>query len=112
MEAKSVPMAEWGIASKVWCTLLCTHTQSCCEEAFDQIPAVGSEARKIVGLFRSTQGLVEMLEGQTSTQEVETRWSSTFDMLQQLHDQHSQLAALSNLNSDISPLNMESFMNA
>lgn len=96
MEAKSVLMADWGIASKVWRTLLCTHTQSYCKEALDQIPAVGSEARKIVGLFRSSHKardkLVEMqgLMGRPPLkliQEVETRWNSTFDMLQQLHDQ-------------------------
>lgn len=99
MEAKSVLMAEWGIASKVQCNLLCTHTQSYCNEALDQTPAVqeiGSKARKIVGLFRSSHKardkLVEMqgLMGRPPLeliQEVETRWNSTFDMLQQLHDQ-------------------------
>lgn len=112
MEA-SVLMAEWGITSKVWRILLCTHTQSYYKEAVDQIPAVGSEARKIVGLFRSSHKardkLMEMqgLVGRPPLKLIQG-WrrdgTAHLTCCNSCMTNVSQLAALSNLNSDIFPL--------
>ncbi|XP_051953602.1 zinc finger BED domain-containing protein 4-like [Xyrauchen texanus] len=87
------------------------------KKALDQTPVINEirqKARKIVGLFRSSckakDKLVEMqsLMGRPSLkmiQEVETRWNSTFDMLQRLYEQREPVAAaLANLNSDTAPL--------
>jgi len=83
------------------------------KKALDQTPVINEirqKARKIVGLFRSSckakDKLVEMqsLMGRPSLkmiQKVETRWNSTFDMLQRLYEQREPVgAALANLNSD------------
>nr|XP_055036967.1 zinc finger BED domain-containing protein 4-like [Misgurnus anguillicaudatus] len=87
------------------------------KKALDQTPLINDirqKARKIVGLFRSSckakDKLVEMqtLMGRPSLkllQEVDTRWNSTFDMLQRLYEQREPVgAALSGLNSDTAPL--------
>ncbi|XP_065152040.1 zinc finger BED domain-containing protein 4-like [Paramisgurnus dabryanus] len=87
------------------------------KKALDQTPVINEirqKARKIVGLFRSSckakDKLVEMqgLMGRPTLkliQEVDTRWNSTFDMLQRLYDQREPVAAaLSNLNNDTAPL--------
>ncbi|XP_058613457.1 zinc finger BED domain-containing protein 4-like [Onychostoma macrolepis] len=83
------------------------------KKALDQtalINEIRQKARKIVGLFRSSckakDKLVEMqgLIGRPTLkliQEVETRWNSTFDMLQHLYEQREPVAAaISSLNSD------------
>lgn len=82
------------------------------KKALDQTPVINEicqKARKIVGLFRSSckakDKLVEMqgLMGRPALkliQEVETRWNSTFDILQR----EPVGAALSNLNNDTSHL--------
>ncbi|XP_052407935.1 zinc finger BED domain-containing protein 4-like [Carassius gibelio] len=87
------------------------------KKALDQTPLINEirqKARKIVGLFRSSckakDKLVEMqgLMGRPALklmQEVDTRWNSTYDMLQRLYEQREPVgAALSNLNSDTAPL--------
>ncbi len=83
------------------------------KKALDQTPLfneIRQKSRKIVGLFRSSckakDKLVEMqgLMGRQTLkliQEVETRWNSTFDMLQRLYDLREPVAAaISNLNCD------------
>ncbi|KAL0973170.1 hypothetical protein UPYG_G00199880 [Umbra pygmaea] len=86
-------------------------------KALDETPVLNEirqKARKIVGLFRSSckakDKLVEIQSWSSHQalqliQEVQTRWNSTFDMLQRLYDQREPVAAaLSNLNNDTAPL--------
>lgn len=81
--------------------------------------AIRSKARKIVYLFRfSCKAKEKLCEVQTQMglpehkliKEVDTRWNSTYDMLQRVYEQRAPLsAALSSLTSDIVPFTAEDY---
>ncbi|KAK7882934.1 hypothetical protein WMY93_029108 [Mugilogobius chulae] len=87
------------------------------KKAIDQTPAMNDireKSRKVVGLFRSSCKAKEKLNEvqvlmnrptMKLIQEVETRWNSTYDMLERLYEQREPVgAALSYLQNDVSPL--------
>ena len=80
---------------------------------------IRTRARKIVGHFKSSTTAKEKLcEIQRQmgrpehklVQEVDTRWNSTFSMLQRLYEQRERLgAALSSLNTPLLPFSSEEY---
>ncbi|KAG9261818.1 zinc finger BED domain-containing protein 4-like [Astyanax mexicanus] len=92
------------------------------KKAIDQTPGlehIRSKARKIAGYFRSSTTAKERLfqmQGQMGRptlkliQEVETRWNSTFAMLQRMYQQREPVgAALVTLKTDLTPLTSEEY---
>ncbi|XP_053714153.1 zinc finger BED domain-containing protein 4-like [Synchiropus splendidus] len=90
------------------------------KKAIEQNPVLSKihiDARRLVGYFKSSTTAKERLSqmqvhmGQTTlklVQEVDTRWNSTFHMLQRLHDMKEPVAAaLAGLRTEIAPLTME-----
>ncbi|XDV31713.1 hypothetical protein PO909_002676 [Leuciscus waleckii] len=92
------------------------------KKSFDQVPAlcdIRNKAKKVVTYFRSSTSAKEML---TQVQqdmnrpvlklvnEVETRWNSTFHMLQRQHDERQTVgASLASLKTDIAPLHAQDY---
>ncbi|KAK0153212.1 Zinc finger BED domain-containing protein 4 [Merluccius polli] len=135
---KTSLMEEWGIGAKVTCLVtdgaanmlvtlrlrhaICVaHTLNLivkkCLDLTPVLSSIRTKARRLVGYFRSSTSAKEKLAviqeqmGKPTLkliQEVETRWNSTFQMLQRLVDQREPVgAALSGLDSDIPVLTSE-----
>ncbi|XP_042073325.1 zinc finger BED domain-containing protein 4-like [Haplochromis burtoni] len=92
------------------------------KKALDQTPELSdirAKSRKIVGYFRSSTSAKERLSvvqeqlrkpQHKLLQEVETRWNSTYNMLQRLFEQREPVgAALASLTTDIPPMSSEEF---
>nr|XP_033491419.1 zinc finger BED domain-containing protein 4-like [Epinephelus lanceolatus] len=92
------------------------------KKALDHNPVVcdiRAKLRKMVGYFRSSTTAKERLTqvqeqmGRPKlklTQEVETRWNSTYHMLQRVFELREPVgAALANLSTDITPLSSEEY---
>ncbi|KAK0156243.1 Zinc finger BED domain-containing protein 1 [Merluccius polli] len=92
-----------------------------CLDLTPVLSSIRTKARRLVGYFRSSTSAKEKLAviqeqmGKPTLkliQEVETRWNSTFQMLQRLVDQREPVgAALSGLDSDIPVLTSEEYAN-
>ncbi|CAI5694995.1 unnamed protein product [Oreochromis niloticus] len=92
------------------------------KKALDQTPELSdirAKSRKIVGYFGSSTTAKERLSVVQEQlrkpqlkliQEVETRWNSTYNMLQRLFEQREPVgAALASLTTDIPPVSSEEF---
>ncbi|KAJ8336870.1 hypothetical protein SKAU_G00380900 [Synaphobranchus kaupii] len=105
-QVKTTLMEEWGITDK----------------SFEHTPGLNdmrTKSRKIVAYFRtSTTAKERLTQVQERTgrptlkmiQEVDTRWNSTFHMLDRLHQQREPMgAALASLNTDLTPLTSQEY---
>ncbi|XP_078023476.1 E3 SUMO-protein ligase ZBED1-like [Epinephelus lanceolatus] len=104
-------------------TICVAHTMNLMvKKALDHDPVVcdiRAKLRKMVGYFRSSTTAKERLTqvqeqmGRPKlklTQEVETRWNSTYHMLQRVFELREPVgAALANLSTDITPLSSEEY---
>lgn len=117
-------MAEWGLSSKIRCIVTdsasnmnaaanalnlrhCKCIAHCLnlivENAIEATPGleeIRAMSRRIASYFKQLGRGVKKLN-----LEVDTRWNSTFEMLQRLHEERDAVAAaLASLNTDVTPL--------